>query len=36
MLGELTEAAATYEKGLMLDPDNQQMKDALANCRDKV
>lgn len=35
-LGRLTEAVAAYEKGLQLDPNNQQLKDGLAECRAKV
>ncbi|ROT75444.1 putative stress-induced-phosphoprotein 1 [Penaeus vannamei] len=34
-LGRLTEAVAAYEKGLQLDPNNQQLKDGLAECRAK-
>ncbi|XP_069973014.1 stress-induced-phosphoprotein 1 [Penaeus vannamei] len=35
-LGRLTEAVAAYEKGLQLDPNNQQLKDGLAECRAKM
>ncbi|KAK4287764.1 hypothetical protein Pmani_015365 [Petrolisthes manimaculis] len=35
-LGRLSEAATTYEKGLTLNPDNQQLKDGLAECRAKM
>ncbi|XP_066151577.1 stress-induced-phosphoprotein 1 [Euwallacea fornicatus] len=32
-LGRLDEAISTYEKGLQLDPDNQQLKDGLAEVK---
>ncbi|XP_045624449.1 stress-induced-phosphoprotein 1 isoform X2 [Procambarus clarkii] len=35
-LNKLTEALSTYQKGLQLDPNNQQLKDGLADCREKL
>jgi len=35
-LGRLREARATYQKGLELDPDNQQLKDGLADAEKKI
>ncbi|XP_071536017.1 stress-induced-phosphoprotein 1 [Panulirus ornatus] len=35
-LGQLSEAMAAYQKGLQLDPNNQQLKDGLAECRSKI
>jgi len=35
-LNRNTEAVATYEKGLTLDPSNQQLKESLEDCRAKM
>lgn len=35
-LDRTAEAAAVYQKGLQLDPKNQQLKDGLVECRAKV